>query len=837
MDADQTTDETTLIRVLHVEDSAFDRELVEHALTHPDLDGVRFALTAAHDRAEFEATLRDGSFDCVLTDFNILGYTGLEVYDAVRAARPDLPVIILTGTGSEEMAVMAMKRGVADYILKSPQHIRRLPATLQHVVEQARLAKRLARQQEQIVLAAKVFESSGEGIVICDADRRILAANPYFCATTGYALEELIGQNPRLLKSGVHDESFYRQMWKSIEVGGSWHGEITNRRKDRTLYNEWLSISSVRNAQGELTHYIGIFSDVPERHVLDERMRHLAQHDALTELPNRDLLMDRLDQAIVTAKRFRRSLALAILNLARFRTVNDALGHRGGDAVLIETARRLERLVRPGDTVARLGADEFALLLANLDRDKDVIPLAQRILASIAEPFVIDGQKVAVSANLGIALSPQNGDDPVTLLKAADLALDRTRKSGSGSFRFFDATMDENAALRLRLEADLRSALSRQELQVHYQPQISLINGRICGYEALVRWQHAELGPVSPARFIPIAEESGLIDAIGAWVLNEACRQNKAWIDAGFPLLPMAVNVSARQFLHTDLVALVGNTLAATGLPGNGLELEITESVFLDDIEHVVSVLERIKRLGVLLALDDFGTGYSSLSHLSRLPFDKIKIDQAFVRDITMNPINAAIVNATIAMGRSLNMTVLAEGVENEAQLEFLRKQRGEAIQGWLFSRALPADEMTALLAAGKSMPIAAGDNSTDTLLIVDDEPNILNALRRLLRHEDFAVLTATTPALAFDLLAKHKVQVVVSDQRMPEMNGTEFLARVKQLYPETVRIILSGYTDLESLTEAINRGAIYRFLVKPWDDRELLAQIREAFRFARGLV
>jgi predicted signal transduction protein with EAL and GGDEF domain len=504
---------------------------------------------------------------------------------------------------------------------------------------------------------------------------------------------------------------------------------------------------------------------------------------------------------------------------------------------LIETAHRLADLVRSGDTVARSGADDFTIILASLQQDKDAIILAQRILDRITQPIDIGERQLTLTANIGIGLFPKDGMTAEALFKASDIALDRSRQAGQGSFRFYTREMDADAAQRLRLESDLRRAFENQELCLHYQPQINLANGRICGYEALLRWTHAELGQISPAQFIPLAEEIGLINQIGAWVINLACRQNKAWVDVGFPLLPMAVNVSARQFQQSDLVAIVTHALAESGLPGAGLELEITESAFLDDIVKTVFVLDQIKTLGVLLALDDFGTGYSSLAHLSSLPFDKIKIDQSFIRDITSNPVNAAIVNATIAMGRSLNMTVLAEGVENEAQLQFLRNRQCEAMQGWLFSKALPAGEIESLMKSGNLLKVGAGGTAAETLLILDDEPNILNALRRLLRRENYEILTASTPANAFDLLARHRIQVIISDQRMPEMSGTEFLSRVKQLYPETVRIVLSGYTDVESLTDAINRGAIYRFLVKPWNDEALRAHIREAFRFAHGLT
>lgn len=827
---------TDPIRILHIEDSRFDSELVKDALTHLDNPDTRFQLSTVHNRAQFEHALHSGTFDCVLTDFNILGFTGLEVFDAVRAQQPALPVVILTGTGSEELAVAALKRGIADYILKTPQHIRRLPISLQHVVEQARLSAEFARQQAQLALAAKVFETSGEGIVITDAERNILAVNPFFCEISGYTPEELIGQNSRRLKSDAHDAGFYQSLWTSIASTDNWRGEITNQRKDGSYYTEWLSISAVRDSAGTLTHYIGHLSDIAERRKMDERLRHLTQHDSLTDLPNRTLLADRLAQALSNARRYERSLALIAIDIARFHNINDLYGRDTGNRVLIEVAQRLAHLVRSGDTVARTGADDFSIILANLDQDQDAILLVQRILACIAEPLVIGERQLVLAANIGIGLYPQNGETPEDLFKAADIALARACQAGSGSFRFFDQEMDADAAEHLRLEADLRLAFERQELCLHYQPQINLMNGHICGYEALMRWQHPELGSISPNRFIPLAEEIGLIDTLGAWAIRQACQDNKRLVDAGAPLLPMAVNVSARQFLHSRLVEIVAAALAEAGLPGTGLELEITESAFLDDIDNVVRITTRLKALGVQLALDDFGTGYSSLSHLSSLPFDKIKIDQSFIRDVTSNPINAAIVNATIAMGRSLNMTVLAEGVENDAQLQFLRGRQCEAMQGWLFSKALPSEQLGSLLQQGRTLKVSADETAVETLLIVDDEQNILNALRRLLRRESYRILLANSPAEAFELLAKNRVNVVISDQRMPEMNGTEFLARVKQLYPDTVRIVLSGYSDLQSLTEAINRGAIYRYLVKPWNDESLRAEIRAAFRVSQGV-
>lgn len=820
------------IRVLHIEDEIIFRELVSEALQGAD---IAFDLLSVDDQAGLERALAERDWDCVLSDMHIGPFSGIDVLKLVRDRYPDLPVVILTATGSEELAVEAMKLGAADYILKSSHYIERLPLILPGVVKAAHDAGIARRAETEQQLAATVFRVSGEGIIITDAARRILLVNPFFEQVTGYRADEVIGQDPRLLKSGEHDAAFFAAMWAAIANDGFWQGELTSRRKDGSTFIALLTISAVKDSADAVTHYVGLLSDLTARKALDERLRRLTWYDALTGLPNRILLTDRLDQALGNAARFDRSVALLVVDLARFRAINDTLGHGCGDAILYEIALRLKNLVRSGDTVARLGGDEFALVLANLDKDADVIALARRVIETIATPLDIAGQRLSVASNVGIGLYPKDGNASDALFKAADIALERARVAGWDTFRFFTQSLDIDAARHLRLESDLRLAVERAELRLHYQPQVNLANGRICGYEALLRWDHPELGPISPAEFIPIAEEIGLIHRIGIWVLDEACRQNKAWYDTSGQLLPMAVNLSARQLHQEDIVATIADALAAHGLPAAGLELELTETALVGNPREAADILRRIKALGVFLALDDFGTGYSSLSHLSGFPLDKLKIDKSFIHDVTENPVNAAIASATIALGRSLNLIVLAEGVETDAQMQFLRGRGCEAMQGWLFSKALPPDAVAELLTTGKALKLGADETPRDTLLIVDDEPGILSALKRLLRHDGYVILTADSPAAAFEQLARRTVHVVISDQRMPDMNGTEFLARVRRMYPETIRIVLSGYADLNSVTDAINRGAIYRFLTKPWDDEALRDQIREAFRVVRG--
>ena len=687
------------------------------------------------------------------------------------------------------------------------------------------------------LLASAVFQGISDGICITDANACILLVNEAFSRVTGYAPNEVLGRKPNLLKSGVHGPVFYREMWEKIRVYGNWQGEITNRRKDGSLVSEWLSISAVTSTESAEQHYVGIFSDLSERHEAAERIQFLVSYDALTGLPNRNLFADRLDQALITAHRFERSTAVILLDLDRFRIVNDTLGPPIGDEVLIEVARRLGLQVREGDTIGRRDGNEFGFVMANLSHERDAIALAQRMLEAIAVPFTVNGQSMVVTASIGISVAPKNGDTGPALLKSANAALLRAKEAGRNTFRFYSPEMDADAARRLGLEVELREALERNEMSVFYQPQISLDSGQMIGMEALLRWKSGLFGSVSPAEFIPIAEESGLIIPIGEWVLRTACMQTRLWLDLGLLPLRVAVNLSARQFRQPNLCAVVRAALAQSGLPPAALELEITESAFIDDVDQAVAICRELKTIGVKLSLDDFGTGYSSLAYVSRFPFDKLKIDQAFVRDIIENPVNAAIATAAIVMARSLNLTVLAEGVETEAQASFLRGRRCDAMQGYLFSRPLPAEEFSPLLLGNKHLPIFEQPReSAQTLLLLDDEPNILTSLTRLLRREGYHILAAASPAEAFEMLAKHPAQVVISDQRMPDMSGTEFLARIRQLYPDTIRMVLTGYTDLESVTGAINRGAIYKFLTKPWDDDQLREQIREAFRMAKDL-
>jgi len=469
----------------------------------------------------------------------------------------------------------------------------------------------------------------------------------------------------------------------------------------------------------------------------------------------------------------------------------------------------------------------------------DVGLLAARILRQLAEPHLIDGREIRVTASLGISLYPADSDNGATLIRNADIAMYRAKQEGGGSFSFYAPEMNQRAIETMELESALRQALERNEFRLHYQPKVDLASGRISGCEALVRWQHPQRGMVSPDDFIPLAEETGLIVPLGSWVLREACRQARAWQDQGLPCLSVAVNLSARQFRKGDLPQLVREVLQETGLDPRWLELEMTESMVMDDPAKAVAIMAGLKGIGARLSLDDFGTGYSSFASLSRFPIDHLKIDKSFINDIVSDPDSATIATSIIAMAHRMRLKVIAEGVETEGQLGYLRKHGCDEFQGFLFSRPLPAEDFALLLRQGTCLAAAtaAAGGEAATLLIVDDEPNILMLLQLVLSDQGYRVLTAGGAHEGLELLARENIQVVLSDQRMPQMSGTEFLGRVKVLHPDTVRIVLSGYADLETVTRSVNEGAVFKFLDKPWKDESLRKQIQDAFRHHEEII
>ncbi|NSL55430.1 putative bifunctional diguanylate cyclase/phosphodiesterase [Uliginosibacterium aquaticum] len=562
----------------------------------------------------------------------------------------------------------------------------------------------LKQAEAKVRLSEAVFNDSAEGILVTDADNRIVSANDAFCRISGYSPEEVVGQTPNMFSSGRHDYGFYASMWRNLLEKGRWHGEILNRKKNGDVYPAWLAISAVEDEEGSISHFVAILSDFSERRAFEERLEFVANHDALTGLPNRVLLRDRAERALMLAARDGFSLAMVVLDLDHFKIVNDSLGHASGDRLLLAVVDRLQSCLAEADTFCRQGGDEFILLIpADAGREQLGSKL-QHMLASLAQPFDIEGHSLIITASMGVAQFPDDAHSVDELLLKAETAMYHAKQAGRNAYRFFSEQMNADAHERLALQSRLSQAVERGELLLHYQPQIDLRTRRIIGAEALVRWRDRELGLVSPAKFIPVAEESGLIIPIGEWVLREACRQVQLWREQGLPELLIAVNMSALQFKRSDPVETVRQILEETGLPGHCLELELTESILIDDANLILETLRRLKALGVQLAIDDFGTGYSSLAYLKRFPIDKLKIDQSFVRDIVDDADEAAIVHTIIQLGRNLKMRTLAEGVETESQLAFLRVEGCREAQGYLFSKPLPADDFLALFRQGRAL-------------------------------------------------------------------------------------------------------------------------------------
>ena len=568
-------------------------------------------------------------------------------------------------------------------------------------------ARRLA--QAELRIAATAFESQ-QGIVVTDANEVILRVNPAFSAITGYTAEDAVGQTPRLLSAGHHDPAFFAAMWATIAASGSWHGEIWNRRKNGERFPLWLTITAVQDDSGHPTHYVSSFVDISLRKAAEEQITKLAFYDLLTGLPNRRLLMDRLEQALAASERHRRHGALMFIDLDNFKTINDTLGHSQGDLLLVQVAARLSASVREGDTVARLGGDEFVVMLLDLCEDAvaaaaQAESVAGQVQKALHCPYLLGVHKYHCTASIGITLFADQQLAIDELLKRADLSMYEAKEAGRDTLRFFEPQMQSAVTERAEVEAGLRVAIEQGQLLLHYQAQVTA-GAKLTGVEALVRWQHHERGLVMAHEIIPLAEKTGLILPLGQWVLDTACDQLALWAsDAEMCELSMAVNVSARQFHQSDFVEQVQASLTRSGANPHRLKLELTESVLLNKLNEVVGKMTALKALGVSFALDDFGLGYSLLSYLRRLPLDQLKIDQSFVHDLMSDPNGAVIARAIVALGGSLGLQVIAEGVETAEQRDTLASMGCDAYQGYYFGRPGPVSSLPSLLLNMPSSP------------------------------------------------------------------------------------------------------------------------------------
>ena len=556
------------------------------------------------------------------------------------------------------------------------------------------LQQPLKENRERLRQAAAVFDCTREGVLVTDTQGLIVHVNRAFMEITGYQCEDVMGQRPSLFKSGRHSAHFYQQMFQALESTGEWSGEIWNRRKSGEVYPQWQTIRVIHDDQGQVSHYVAVFSDISAMKNSEHELAHLAHHDPLTDLPNRLLFTDRAEQALASAQVHKRGCALLLMDLDHFKIINDSLGHNVGDQLLKLVAERLSGLFGPGVTLARLGGDEFAVLAESCPQVVQAAALAQRMLNAMKDPFIFDGNQLFISASIGISLFPSDALSAEQLLRNADSALFKAKSAGREGYALYTEELTAHAQHRVEIAGELRRALDQHELRVYYQPVHDLHDSRLVGVEALVRWQHPERGLVPPGEFIPIAERTGLIAEIDAWVMDQACRQMCQWLADGAPLSFIAINVSSRLFARRELYEHVAQVLHTTGLDPAFLELEVTESAVMDDPEVALEQLHRLRELGLRLAIDDFGTGYSSLLRLKRLPVQKLKIDQGFVAGLPWDEDDAAIVRVVIALAKSMGMQVHAEGIEQVEQARFLLDQECDMGQGYWFGRPMPADEI-----------------------------------------------------------------------------------------------------------------------------------------------
>ena len=831
-------------RILIVDDQVVNVELLEFLLKSTGYQAVA-STTDSRVVADWHSRHR---YDLIILDLQMPGMDGFEVMDALRPLEADswLPVLVVTAQPDHKLK--ALESGARDFLSKPIDPVEVL-TRIRNMLE-VRLLHREARNYnvrlEQTVRERTVelqrfrsaMDATADAIFLLDAaTAELVDVNEGACRMLGYPRDEMLGQTASRL--GLGTQALLRAQAHRLEdyaaaVGQARAPELAELElMRRDLVSVPVEIYwQLLTRPGQSTVMLGVARDISERRHSEEMLQHMAHYDSLTGLPNRTLFFQTLADAISLAQEKSWRIVVLFIALDRFKNINDSLGAALGDELLRQFSNRLVQCVRLRDTVGRMGGDEFALILSMPRDQQDAVHTANEVREALRLPFDLNGHPAVLSASIGIAMYPDDATDPETLLKYADTAMERAKQAGRDGYRFFTAGMNVQVLARLDMELALRRALDNDELLLYYQPKVNLHTGAIAGAEALLRWQRPGFGLVFPSEFVPVLEETGLIVRVGAWIIDAACKQIGAWLRSGVGAVRVAVNVASRQFIEGDLEQVVRSALVRHEVPPELLELELTETALMSNAERTIMVLTNLKAIGIKVSIDDFGTGYSSLAYLQRFPIDKLKIDIAFVREITTNPNDAAIATAIISMAHSLKLRVIAEGVETRAQLEYLRRSRCDEIQGYFFSRPVAPADMAVLVESGRCLPVdpAAPNQPAQTLLIVDDNPDILWSLDQLFQRDGYQILTAGSATEAFELLALHPVQVILCDQRLPGMNGTEFLGQVKDMYPETIRIILSGYMGLDAVLDSVNRGAIYRFYTKPWDDTQLRDNIRLAF-------
>ncbi|HEU4816142.1 EAL domain-containing protein [Janthinobacterium sp.] len=680
------------------------------------------------------------------------------------------------------------------------------------------------------------MDATADAIFLVDrAGMCFVDVNQTACRMLGFEREDFLRVGPGREHEG---EAQLEELYNKLLAGdqGGPMAELQLQRKDGSPLSVEVQRRTLRSGQSWIL--VAVARDITERKDAEQRLMKLAHFDTLTGLPNRSQFYASLTHSLAQAAEHQWAVAVLFMDIDRFKNVNDTLGHTIGDDLLRQFSSRLVDCLRVRDTIGRFGGDEFATILLLPEGAQHAVGVVDKIREAMRKPFDLQGHEVTVTVSIGISVFPDDAADADTLIQYADTAMYRAKEAGRDAFRFFTAEMNAQSMARLDMENALRRAIDNEEFVLFFQPKVNIISGRISGAEALIRWRRPGHGMVSPALFIPLLEETGLIVRVGNWVLDEACKKISEWGASSIGPVHLSVNVSGIQFFVGGLEEEVLKAIRKHDIAPDLLELELTESSLMSNAEETIAVLRNLKALGIQISIDDFGTGYSSLAYLKRFPIDKLKIDIAFVREVTSNPDDAAIVLAIISMAHSMKLDVIAEGVENDAQLAYLRRHGCDEMQGYYFSRPVPQEEFEQMLMGGKLLqaPQDDGGEEQQTLLIVDDDVFMLDVLSDFLAQDGYRILTAQTAAEGFDILARHKVQVILCDQCMPLMSGTEFMERVKHLCPDTFRIMLSAFADLTPIMAAINRGAVDRFYTKPWKGAVLRENIREGFRLHKLL-
>ena len=779
----------------------------------------------------------------------LLGYSTEELIDNIGpldiAAPEDRDLVReqirrrrLTGQGSSYEASGLRKDGSRFFARITSTPIDTGPCAADLVtlydISEIKDALQLAQQRSELLSQTEALSRSGA----CEYD--VASA----IVTQSAGMYRIFGEPPSdarvsgewlMTRVPAAEEGFVRAILEGVQPGEPCefeHRILHTDGEQRTVLHRCMAEADTR---GRITRVVSILRDISAQRTAEQQRDQLALSDSVTGLPNRSSFLDQLHVTLRHAQRTERSMAMLLIQINQLKLVTDSFGLADGDKLLAEVADRISYVLDARDTLAHLGSGQFAVLPTRRDGllEDEALALAHAVVQVFENTFSVDDNEFSVTCGVGVATFPHDDDSPEKLLHKAQAAMLRSQELGDNRVCVYSPDTHAKVARRLAMQTALRRALERGEFSLSYQPQLDLASGAMIGVEALLRWTDATGASISPVEFIAVAEETGLIVPIGEWVLRTACEQSLAWRRAGLAPLRMAVNLSMRQLQQPDIATRVQAILLETGLDANGLGIEITENVLMAESAHVAAMLHSLKSLGIEISLDDFGTGYSNLSYLRELPIDIVKVDRSFVHDVTAPAQSVSMTRAVITMAHSLQMKVLAEGVETEGQLALLMANRCDQMQGYFFSPPVDADTIAQMLRERRGLPeyLLRNKQRQRTLLLVDDEGNVIAALKRLLRQEGYNIVTASSGAEGLQRLAEHVVDVIVSDQRMPGMTGVEFLRRAKALYPDTVRMVLSGYTEFQSITDAVNEGSIYKFLTKPWDDERLRGHIGEAFR------